>query len=148
VAGRTERLVGLAAIALTLSCVDVWLKLFLPTPPWALHQRSDLWLVGCLVLLVAVTQLTRVPSTPVTIGSGFFAGGVLGNLISAGTDHLIVPNPLLVSTHEGWFAFNAADTFILAGNLILMVALCDFVVRNRDRLPRHALRVPSRVRSR
>jgi lipoprotein signal peptidase len=134
-------MLGLVALALLLSCFDSWIKFFLPTPDWALHQRSSFWLFGCLALLVAVVQLTRVPSTAVTLGAGFFAGGVLGNLVSAGIDHLVVPNPLLLSTRDGGFAYNPADMFILAGNLILMIALCDFVIRHRDRLPRHPLKV-------
>jgi len=46
-------------------------------------------------------------------------------------------------THSGGIAFNAADTFILGGNLILIVTLCSLVLKNREHLrsPRAALRL-------
>jgi lipoprotein signal peptidase len=133
-AGRTERLLTLAVLMLSLAAIDLWLKLAVSTPDWAFHHRSALWAVACTLLLVAVVPLTRLPSNVVTVGAGFFAGGVLGNLISAGTDDLTVPNPFAFATPDGWFAFNAADTFIVAGNLLLMVGLCAFVIRHREEL--------------
>ena len=75
-------------------------------------------------------------STPaVTIGAGFLAGGVLGNLISGASDHLAVPNPLMLHTSaSGGIAFNFADAFIITGNLILVFALCTLVIKNRREL--------------
>jgi lipoprotein signal peptidase len=137
---QTERLLSVLLLALTLACADAWVKAIVPTPGWAQHQRSVLWAVLCLAILLAATALSRVPSDGVTISAGVLAGGVLGNLISAGTDHLVVPDPFFVSGHAGGLAFNLADTFILAGNLMLIVALSNLVIRNRNRLPRHALR--------
>jgi lipoprotein signal peptidase len=91
--------------------------------------------LGRVVLLVAVIPLTRLPSPSVTIGAGFLAGGVLGNLISGASDHLAVPNPLLIHTSAGGgIAFNVADAFIITGNLILVLALCTLVVKNRREL--------------
>lgn len=134
-----HRLVVLWVLALTLACFDLWLNVVLPTPDWAQHHRSALWAVGSLLLLGAVVPLTRLPSAGVTIGAGFFSGGVLGNLISGASDHLTVPNPLLLDTGNGGIAFNLADTFIVAGNLILMVALCALVLRNREQLTHRRL---------
>ena len=131
---RKHRLLVLWLLATTLACFDVWMNLILPSPDWALHHRSGLWAIGCLVVLVLVVPLTRLRSNAVTIGAGVFAGGVLGNLISGASDHLVVPNPLLLDTGSGGIAFNLADTFILAGNLILMVSLCALAVRHRERL--------------
>src|SRR5437762_1433310 len=85
------------------------------------RRRSLGWALGCWVLLSAMVPLSRVPSAGVTFGSGLFIGGVLGNLISAGTDHLVVPNPFFFTTDNGAFAFNLADASILVGNVILMV---------------------------
>jgi hypothetical protein len=133
---RHDRLLAILLVALSVSCVDLWTKIALPTPPWALHQRSFAWALGCWVLLLASVQLARIPSSAITIGAGLFAGGVLGNLISAGTDHLAVPNPLLLNADGGGFAFNLADASIMIGNLILMIALCHLVIMNRERLPR------------
>ncbi len=141
---RKQRLLVLWLLATTLACFDLWLNVLLPSPDWALHHRSALWAIGCTLVLAAVVPLTRVRSSAVTVGAGIFAGGVLGNLISGASDHLVVPNPLLLQMGSGGIAFNLADTFILAGNLILMVSLCAFVVRRR-RQPHavaDAIRVP------
>jgi signal peptidase (SPase) II len=129
------RLLVLWLLASTLAAFDLWVNVFVPTPDWAFHQRSSLWAFGCVVLLAAVIPLTRLPSPAVTVGAGFLAGGVLGNLISGASDHLAVPNPLLLHTSEsGGIAFNFADAFIIAGNLILVFALCSLVIKNRGRL--------------
>jgi hypothetical protein len=51
------------------------------------------------------------------------------------SDHLAVPNPLLLHTSAGGgIAFNFADAFIITGNLILVLALCTLVVKNRREL--------------
>ena len=132
---RRGRLLVLWLLASTLAAFDLWVNVFVPTPDWAFHQRSSLWAVGCVVLLIAIIPLTRLPSPAVTIGAGFLGGGVLGNLISGASDHLAVPNPLLVHTSAGaGIAFNFADAFIITGNLILVLALCGLVIRNRRQL--------------
>jgi hypothetical protein len=131
-----KRLLGLLLITTTLAAIDVWSKLLLPTPEWALHQRSNIWFIGSCLLLVAALPLARLPSTSVTIGAGIFNGGVLGNVLSASDDHLVVPNPILIGNQVNGVAFNLADLFILTGNLMLMGALIVLVIRNRERLPR------------
>ena len=132
---RRGRLLVLWLLASTLAAFDLWVNVVVPTPDWAFHQRSALWAIGCVVLLVAIIPLTRLPSPSVTIGAGFLAGGVLGNLISGASDHLAVPNPLLVHTStNGGIAFNFADAFIITGNVILVLALCTLVIKNRRRL--------------
>lgn len=134
VADRHQRLLRLWLLAGVLALVDLWVKHAVPTPAWAVHHRSASWAIGSTALLIAVVPLTRLPSTTVTVGAAFLSGGVLGNLISGARDHLAVPNPFLIVTPGGGIAFNLADTFIVVGNLILMVALSTFVVRNRERL--------------
>jgi hypothetical protein len=133
-----ERLLTLLLIALALALVDQYVKLQIPTPDWADHHRSELWFLASCVLLVAVMPLSRLPSNSVTAGAGIFAGGVLGNLISAGANGFVVPNPLVIGTHTG-VAFNLADTFVLAGNLMLMGSLIVLTLRYRDRLRRDPL---------
>jgi hypothetical protein len=130
----SERLLALLLIALTLAAVDQSVKLVVATPPWAVHQRSDLWFFGSCVLLIAILPLTRLPSRGVAIAAGIFGGGVLGNLISAGSDGLSVPNPIIIMHGMGGIAFNPADTFILAGNLSLMAALIGLCLRYREEL--------------
>jgi lipoprotein signal peptidase len=132
---RRGRLLTLWLLASTLAAFDLWVNAFLPTPDWAFHQRSGLWAFGCVLLLALISPLTRLPSPSVTIGAGFLAGGVLGNLISGASDHLAVPNPLLLHTSSsGGIAFNFADAFIITGNLILVLALCTLVIKNRHEL--------------
>jgi hypothetical protein len=130
-----ERLLLLLVVAVSLAAVDQAVKLTLPSPSWAFHQRSELWFVGSCLLLVAATPLARIPSTTVAIAAGIFCGGVLGNVLSASQDALEVPNPIVIGHATGGIAFNVADLFILSGNLLLMGSLIVVVIRNRDRLP-------------
>jgi lipoprotein signal peptidase len=133
-----RRLLSLLLITTTLAAIDLWSKLLLPTPDWALHQRSNIWFLGSLLLLVAAPALARLPSTSVTVAAGIFNGGVLGNVLSASDDHLVVPNPILIGSRVNGVAFNLADLFIMSGNLMLMAALIVLVIRNRHRLPSEA----------
>jgi hypothetical protein len=134
-----KRLLGLLMITTSLAAVDLWVKFALPTPEWALHQRSNVWFIGSCLLLVAALPLARLPSNTVTVAAGIFNGGVLGNVLSASDNHLVVPNPLLIGSRVNGVAFNLADLFILTGNLMLMAALIVLVVKNRDRLPKSSL---------
>jgi lipoprotein signal peptidase len=126
-------------IAMSLAAVDLWVKFVLPTPHWALHQRSNVWFFGSCLLLVAALPLARLRSNTVTIAAGIFNGGVLGNLISASDDHLVVPNPILIGDRTTGIAFNLADAFILTGNLMLMGTLIALTIQNRHRLPRSSV---------
>jgi lipoprotein signal peptidase len=130
----SERLLAVLLIAMVLAAVDQWVKLTIATPPWAVHQRSDLWFVGSCLVLVAILPVTRVPSRAVAIAAGIFVGGVLGNLVSASFDGLSVPNPIIIMNGMGGIAFNPADTFILAGNVSLMMTLSFIVLRYRHEL--------------
>jgi lipoprotein signal peptidase len=130
----SERLLALLIVATALAAIDQWVKLSVSTPVWAEHHRSGAWFAGSCAILIAILPLTRLPSRAVAIAAGVFAGGVLGNLISAGTDGLYVPNPLIIMHGMGGIAFNPADTFILAGNLSLMAALVSVCLRYRVEL--------------
>ena len=134
-----RRLLGLLVIALAFAAVDLWVKLVLPAPDWALHQRSNVWFIGSCLLLVAALPLARLRSNSVTLAAGIFNGGVLGNLISASDHHLVVPNPILIGDRTTGIAFNLADAFILTGNLMLMATLIALTIRNRHSLPRSSV---------
>jgi lipoprotein signal peptidase len=143
-----ERLLTLLLIAALLAVVDQYVKFEIPTPTFAQHHRSELWFFGSCALLLSVVPLARVPSNSVAASAGIFSGGVLGNLISAGANGFVVPNPLVIGTRTG-IAFNLADTFVLAGNLMLMASLMTVTIRYRDRLGREALeRGLTRIRRR
>jgi len=146
---RRRRLVRLGVFAALLASIDLEVKHLVATPVWALHHRSLSWALASIALLLAVIPLTRrVESTAVMVGAAVLSGGVLGNLLSAVMHGMTVPNPFLVVTPHGGIAFNLADTFIVAGNLILVVALCTLAVRRRAQLPgavalAHAVRPPA-----
>ncbi len=144
-----ERLFVLLVVTVSLAAVDLYVKLAVPTPSWALHQRSDVWFFGSCVLMFAALALARLPSNTVTVAAGIFNGGMLGNLISASSDHLEVPNPILIGHQTGGIAFNMADAFILTGNLMLVVSLCVLTIRHRELLPqRQGFRLARSTRSR
>ncbi len=130
----SERLLALLLIAVVLAAIDQTVKHTVSTPLWAVHHRSGTWFVGSCLVLVAVLPLTRLPSRGVAIAAGVFAGGVLGNLLSASADGLNVPNPIIVMNGMGGLAFNPADAFIEAGNLALMAMLFLICLRHRDAL--------------
>lgn len=130
----SERLLALLLIAVVLAAIDQTVKLTVSTPHWAVHHRSGLWFAGSCLVLIAVLPLTRLPSRGVAIAAGVFAGGVLGNLLSASAGGLNVPNPIIIMNSLGGFAFNPADAFIEAGNLALMAMLVSVCLRHRDAL--------------
>ena len=58
-------------------------------------------------------------------------------------------SPALVIGSRTGIAFNLADTFVLAGNLMLMASLMTVTIRYRDRLGRQAVeRALTRIRRR
>jgi lipoprotein signal peptidase len=59
---------------------------------------------------------------------------VLGNLLSARANDNRVPNPLVLGDYTNGIAFNAADVFILTGNLLLMFSLMVVTIQHRERL--------------
>ena len=133
-AARNERLLALLVIAAGLAAIDQWVKLTVPTPLWAVHHRSDLWFFGSCAVLIAMLPLTRLPSRALSVSAGILCGGVLGNLLSASTGGLDVPNPIIVMHGVGGIAFNPADAFIEAGNVALVATLVCIALRRRDEL--------------
>jgi hypothetical protein len=113
----SERLLLFAASAVVLVAVDQVVKATVSTPLWAFHQRSYGWVALSIAVLAGAVLLTLVPSRAVAVAAANR-----------------VPNPLVIGNFERGFAFNLADVFFLAGNLLLMAALVAMVVRRRDRL--------------
>ena len=128
------RLLLVVVPAAALAAADLGVKATVPTAPWHFHERSDGWMALSVVVLLGALALARVPSRAVAICAGVMSGGVGGNLLSARWNDNRVPNPLFLGDHVNGIAFNAADVFILVGNLLLMVSLIVVTVRNRDRL--------------
>ncbi len=130
----TERALVTLVSAGCLAAADLALKATIPTEPPYFHERSATWVGGSLILLIGALALVRVPSRAVALGAGVMSGGVFGNLFSAHWNDNRVPNPLVLGDHLNGIAFNAADVFILSGNLLLTSALIVVTIRHRDRL--------------
>jgi len=129
-----SRLLVLVAAASLLASADLLVKLAVATPMWAFHYRNGLWAAVSLATLLGAAALALVPSTAVAAAAGVMSGGVLGNLISWGWNGDYVPNPIVVVTRSGVFAFNVADIVFLVGVLMLTGALASAAIRHRDRL--------------
>jgi hypothetical protein len=132
--GASDRLLLVAAPAAVLASVDLVVKLKVPTESWAFHHRSQAWVVLSVLVLFGAFSLTLVRSSAVAVAAGVMCGGVIGNLVSARADGNWVPNPFVIGNYERGLAFNLADVFFLAGNVLLMAALIVMIVRRRDRL--------------
>jgi hypothetical protein len=126
-----------AGSAVALAGADLIVKAALR--PGLAHHRSSSWAAASLVLLLAAVLLARLPSRLLALAAGVFAGGLLGNLVSAGTHRQVVPSPFVV----GEVAFNLADLFVLAGIVLGIVATMRLAVRFRALLPTRT--IPVRV---
>ena len=134
----------IAASAAVLASVDLVVKFKVPTESWAFHHRSQAWFVLSVVVLVGGFSLALVRSRAVALAAGVMCGGVIGNLVSARADENWVPNPLVIGSYERGLAFNLADVFFLAGNVLLM-ACPDHDDRSQTRSARPAARVGTRT---
>ena len=141
------RLLGMLLGAAALAAVDQWVNLRVASPLWAYHHRSGGWFAASALLFVCMAALAMLPSLGVATGAALFAGGLLGNMVSASGDHLWVPNPLLVGRGYG-IAFNVADVCIMAGNLTLIVACSALAVRNRNQIESWRASARARLRRR
>ena len=136
-------------LAVPLAGIDLLVKSVLPTAPLFFHRRSGEWMVLSAVVLVVALLLTRLPSRLLAGSAGLLAAGVLGNLISARLHRGLVPNPFVIVRGDLELAFNLADLFVLAGTVLLAVAVLRLAVRYRHLLPQStvAVRLVRRVRS-
>jgi len=141
------RLLAMLLGAAGFAAADQWVKAFVTTPDWAYHHRSAGWFLGSCALFVAMAALSLLPSVGVAVGASLFAGGLLGNMMSASADHFYVPNPLLVGHTDG-VAFNVADVCILAGNVTLILACSAMAIRNRERIEAWRDTAWARIRAR
>ena len=129
-------------VALPLAAADLLVKAHEPTEPWAYHERSLGWLVLSISLLAGMAAIARIPLALVAPAAGVFAGGVLGNSLSAAWNGMEVPNPLMLGGDNAVIVFNLADIWTITGILLLVCTLGVWLIRNRDRIP-----PPDEVRS-
>jgi lipoprotein signal peptidase len=98
------------------------------------HSRSPfiaLIMAGVIVALVALVP--RISSNVAAVGAGIACGGALGNLVSLLASSQGVPDPLVIGRTTG-VAFNLADLFALAGDMLLLSAVAVHGVRHRHGL--------------
>jgi hypothetical protein len=122
-------------VALPLAAADLFVKASKPTQAWAYHERSFGWLLLSLSLLAGMVVIARIPSVLVAPAAGVFAGGLLGNSLSAAWNGMEVPNPLVFVGDRGLIAFNLADVWGLTGIFLLMIAIGVWLIRNRALIP-------------
>jgi lipoprotein signal peptidase len=84
------------------------------------------------VLLLGTSSLALVRSRAVALAAGVMCGGVIGNLVSARADGNWVPNPLVIANYDRTIAFNLADVFFVAGELLLMATLIVVAMRSHE----------------
>ena len=128
------RHIGLLAFVVPLVTADLWLKSESTTPAWTYHQRDVAWVVLCFALIPFVLFVTRIPSSLVPPAAGLLLAGILGNLLSALSNGLLVANPILVRGEGAELAFNLADLYAIVGIVVLMAAVCDWLIQNRSAL--------------
>jgi lipoprotein signal peptidase len=103
----------------------------MPTAPWALHPRSPLWAALCLLILLGLVAVLRIPARLVPQASGLLAAGVAGNALSAVFNGFDVPNPLVFEGDTTLVAYNLADIWAVLGIASLMTVLAVWMIRNR-----------------
>ena len=132
--------------ALALAAADLVVQAAVAADPSFAHHRSYAWVEVSVGLFFFALLLARPPSRLLATGAGVFAGGLLGNLVSAAMHGRAVANPFVV----GDVAFNLADVFVVAGIVVTIVATMRLAVRYRHLLPTHTIpvRIVRHVRAR
>ena len=110
--------------ALVLAGTDLVVQAAVAADSSFAHHRSYAWVEVSVGLFVFALLLARLPSRLLAAGAGVFAGGLLGNLVSAAMHGRAVANPFVV----GDVAFNLADVFVLAGIVLTIVATMRLAV--------------------
>jgi hypothetical protein len=129
VVGRIGIMLGVAA---PLAGADLLVKSSKPTEAWAYHERSFTWLLLSVALFAGLVVIVRITPVLVALAAGVLAGGLLGNSLSAASNAMKVPNPLMIVGDRGAVAFNLADVWVLTGILLLILVLGILLVRHRD----------------
>lgn len=126
------RLIGVLAFAVPLVAADLWLKSAATTPPWTYHQRDIPWVILCLAMIPLVLVAARIPSSLVQPAAAMLLAGIAGNLLSALSNDLLVPNPILVRGEGAELAFNLADLYAMVGIVVLIAAVFAWLMQRRS----------------
>jgi lipoprotein signal peptidase len=127
---RQALLVLTAVVCMT---IDLVYKTAVPAELY--HARSPFiaLLLGALVAALIVV-VPRLPSNAAAVGAGIVCGGALGNLVSIFAWAQGVPDPLMIVGDTHVLAFNLADVFAVAGDVLLLSAAIIHGLRQRARL--------------
>lgn len=125
---------GALTLVVPLVAADLWLKSEWTTPAWAYHQRGVAWVLLCVALIPFVLLVARIPASLVAPAAALLLAGILGNLLSALSNGLLVPNPIIVSGERAELAFNVADLYAIVGVVVLVIAVCGWLIRQRTAL--------------
>lgn len=117
-----------------LVAADLWLKSESTTPAWTYHQRDVAWVALCFALIPFVLLVARIPSSLVPPAAGLLLAGILGNLLSALSNGLLVANPILVRGEGAELAFNLADLYAIVGIVVLIAAVSGWLIQHRSAL--------------
>jgi lipoprotein signal peptidase len=99
------------------------------------HARTPFVALTMGAVIAALCILVpRVQSNAAAVGAGVACGGALGNLISLLVWAQGVPDPLVVTDKMHGLAFNLADLFTVAGDVLLLSAVVVYGLRHRARL--------------
>ena len=121
-------------LVVPLVAADLWLKSESTTPAWTYHQRDVAWVVLCFTLIPMVLLVARIPSSLVPPAASLLLAGILGNLLSALSNGLLVANPILVRGEGAELAFNLADLYAIVGIVVLIAAVCGWLIQHRSAL--------------
>jgi lipoprotein signal peptidase len=130
-----RRFILITTIAGVAASVDIAAKSIWMTPTPLLHQRSMMWLITSSALLPACLAAVFTPSRLANAAAALCAGGLVGNLTSALSNHgHAVPNPFLLGGLDHGIAFNLADVFFIVG-IVGTVGIAAVAVRARVAVP-------------
>lgn len=123
----------LVCTAVSFAAIDLVHKSLAPAEFHHVRTQFAALLMGALIAALVVL-VPRIPSNAAAIGAGIACGGALGNLVSLLAWSQGVPDPLVVSGTLRGVAFNLADLFALAGDVLLLSAVVLHGIRHRARL--------------
>jgi lipoprotein signal peptidase len=128
----------LILVAVACATIDVTHKLVVHADSH--HVRSPYIALAMLAVIVGlVSFVPRVPSRAAVLGAAVAVGGALGNLLSLfiwGARG--VPDPLVLQGATDGIAFNLADVFAVAGDLVMIAAVTLHGLRQRRVLEQRA----------
>jgi lipoprotein signal peptidase len=128
-----KRRLLLISLAVAFATVDLMHKVF--TRADIHHARTPyVTFVMAGLILALVVLVPRLPSNSAAVGAGIACGGALGNLVSLLAWSRGVPDPIVILGTTRGVAFNLADVFAVAGDMLLLSTVLVLGVQRRATL--------------